>query len=127
MVQVSAISASHEARLSVVENAVVRIENAVDKIADALTILTKIDAKHEAAAADIADNASYVRNVDARLQKVEKVIPPLVEMRSWIVKGVMGVISVVGLALLGLIIVNRPEVPQSVMHAAPPVVAAQGK
>lgn len=123
MVQVSAISASHEARLSVVENAVVRIENAVDKIADALTILTKIDAKHEAAAADIADNASYTRNVDARLQEIEKVIPQLMEVRGWIVRGVVAVIGMVGVALVGLVIVTRTE-PHPQFVPVPPAVIA---
>jgi hypothetical protein len=109
MAGISNLAASHEARLSVVESAVIRIENAVDKIADALTILTRVEAKSEAVAAEIQDLQEYTRGMDARMQSIETKLPPLLEVRSWIIKALMGVGALIGSALFGMVIMNNAQ------------------
>lgn len=80
------------------------ISSGVDELRSALAVLVRHDVQmeHNRTATDTL--AASVAKLDERVDKVEREIPPLIEMRSWAIKAMLAVIAVVGLAVVGLVV-----------------------
>lgn len=114
-------------RVAVVESAVSNIEKAVERIADSIGQVVRLEDKHAETrdavgrafkAIEKAEEAhdKFATEVRSRLGKAEAAIEPLKETRSWIVGGVIGVLAMVGVAVVS-VVVKAPSVAAGA-HAA---------
>ena len=101
-------------RLSVVEKAVERISEGVQKIAEYTGKLAVLEERHaetrdglERAFTAIEKVGREHENTEARLQNIEVVMPGLKETRKWVVGGILAIVGMVGLAMVA-IVVNTP-------------------
>lgn len=89
-----------------IKGTVAGVKDGVDELRNALAVLVRHDVQmeHNRQAADAL--RAKVEIIDGRLHAVESALPPLVEMRAWAVRAMLGVLGVIGLALLGLVLVK---------------------
>lgn len=102
-----------ESRLSVLEFERERLNaertefrEAINKIAEALTLLARLEESHKANGEAIARAFVECEKVKERVSNIEIKMPGLLETRSWIITGMVGIVGVVGIAIL-TIVLNR--------------------
>lgn len=102
-----------EHRLSSVEKAVESIAHAVQEIASNTTQIVKLEMQHaetraglERAFEEITKSRTTCEKCDERLRTVELDMPGLRETRGWVLRLMLGVVGVVGLAVVGLVIIK---------------------
>lgn len=98
-----------------------RVASSVERLANSMVDMNRHTILLETNAAETAKLCAAFENHESRMQTVEKAIPeklserlhsvevaipPLVEMRQWTVRGILGVIGLVGLAVIGTVIVR---------------------
>lgn len=81
-----------------------RVVKGVDDLRDAMTILSRHAVLMETQARDIESVRLAQRATDARLTIIENVMPGLIELRLYAVRGVIAVMAAIGLAMLALVI-----------------------
>jgi hypothetical protein len=81
-----------------------RVGAGVDELRGAMTVLSKHQVTMEGLVTDIRATRDAQYAMDARMRLMEVQIPPLVEARTWAVRGILMVLGVVGLAVLGLVV-----------------------
>lgn len=88
-----------------------KVSEGVDELRGAMTVLTRHSIALETHAEKTAASDSLVASINVRLHNVETALsvelPPLKEIRTWAVRGMLFVVTAVGVALLGLVIVGR--------------------
>lgn len=115
-----------ENRIRVVEYAVSEIKDSVKSIAASLHTLTSLGVRHEETRDALGRAFDELKQHDARLENIETVMPGLKEARGWAVRGMLAVVSVVGIAVMGLVIVSG-KVEVKIGDAAANTQAAQRK
>lgn len=102
-----------EMRVGMVEYAVGEIKDGVksiaasmDKFAASLHTLTVLEVKHEETREALGRAFSELKDHDTRLETIETAMPGLKEARGWAVRGLLAIVSVVGMAILALVIVS---------------------
>lgn len=102
-----------EHRLSSVEKAVESIAHAVQEIANNTTQIVRLEMQHaetraglERAFEEIAKSRTACEKCDERLRTVELDMPGLRETRSWVLRLMLGVLGVVGMAMVGMVVVK---------------------
>ncbi|MBP8294344.1 MAG: hypothetical protein KAX65_16320 [Caldilineaceae bacterium] len=102
-----------EHRLSSLERAVESIANAVQEIAHNTTQIVRLEQQHaatrdglERAFEEITKSRRACEKCSERLRVVEMDMPGLRETRSWVLRLILGVVGVVGLAVVGLVIIK---------------------
>lgn len=85
-----------------------RVASGVDQLQQSMIVLSRHAVLMETQSAEIAQLRNTSLDHERRIQESEKVLPPLVEMRKWMVNGMLGALGLVGLALLGLVIKGSP-------------------
>lgn len=93
----------HESRLSVVENQVNRLTNAVDTIADAIVTLARIEERQADMAETVKRTYNKLEAQDAKLDDtitrvsvIEQRLKPLEEVRTWVIVGLLSTVGLVG-------------------------------
>lgn len=90
-------------------------EAAIEKIADSLSILSGIEARHENTEKkliEIGDKIMKIEDVfhslcrekEARLAEIEKQMPALNLIKTWVIAGVLGLMGLVGTAIVHTVI-----------------------
>ena len=102
-----------EHRVSVVEGAVDRIADAVQEIAKSTSMIAALEVRHaetrdglERAFTEISKLETSDEKKGERIAAIEIEMPGLREVRKLVVTGVVGIISIVGTAVLGLVILR---------------------
>lgn len=102
-----------EHRVSVVESALETIAEAVKEIARNTTQIAQIEARHEEtrnglnrAFIEIDAINTEAKGVSSRITAVEIDMPGLREMRKYVVTAVVGIVSMVGVAVIGLVLLK---------------------
>lgn len=80
------------------------VSKGVDELRGAMTILSRHAVVMETVLTDISALRAAVNAVDARVKLVELDMPLLRVTRDWTLRGVLGVLCVVGLAILALVV-----------------------
>ncbi len=117
-----------EQRTAQLSDSFVRVEHKIDGITDALASLVRIEERQmvinsrlsegsekmkchddrlkavEIAMPNLIEDAKSTKDHETRLKCVEVVIPGLVEKSSWVVKGLLGVVAIVGLQILHMVL-----------------------
>lgn len=76
----------------------------VSKLTDAMEVLVKHEVKMEHNAAEVRELRMAQSDQEKRLQAIERKVPGWDELRVWVIRAGLGVIAVVGLALLALVV-----------------------
>lgn len=102
-----------EHRLSAVERAVVKISEAVERIAENTAQIANLEVRHaetrdglERAFDEIGKIQGESKALDSRVQVIEQSMPGLTETRTNINRVIWGLAGMVGLALVGLVLVK---------------------
>lgn len=113
-------------RVAVVESAVEKIEKSVARIADSIGQVVRLEEKHAETRESVgrafkaiekleANQAAFVSEMRDRLGKTEAALEstktalePLKETRGWIISGVLGVVTLVAVAVLSMVVVRQP-------------------
>lgn len=108
-------------------------------ISDSLRILTRLEESHTHVLEQLKNGSMTMTDHERRLQDVEKTLPALIETRKWVIGGIIAGVSMIGIALMKLVIVDpaaaaaakdsgRPQIiyvtPSAMAPAAVPPVAA---
>ena len=94
-----------EARIAVLERNCDELKEAIFQIRDALQSLVRLEEQHMETKAALTRVFVQCEKIETRMVEIEKVIPGLVELRRWVVAGMLGTLSVVGVSLIGLVVV----------------------
>ncbi len=94
-----------EARIAILERDCGEMKEAIFVIRDSLQALVRLEEQHNETRNALGRAFSQCEKIELRMVEVEKVIPGLVELRRWIVTGMLGVLSIVGVSLIGLVVV----------------------
>jgi hypothetical protein len=79
------------------------VASSVNELRDALTVLVRHDVQMQHQTADAALLRSEVATMSGRVQTLEKQVGPLIEMRTWVIGGGLGILALIGLAVAKLV------------------------
>ena len=82
------------------------VADGVDKLRDALALLVKHDVAMEHSAVAMHAVAMDLKDHAIRIQAIERKVPGWDEMRVWVIRAGLGVLGLVGLAVLGLVMLK---------------------
>lgn len=95
-------------RVESVHHKVDRMDGKVDKLTDALAAMVRHEVEIDHQRQDQIIMATRVDKLEQRQTVTEQAIGPLQEMRTWAVRGILGVLGAVGLAVLLVVIKGAP-------------------
>lgn len=78
------------------------IEETLQKIADSLERLATLEAKHLETRDAVGRAFERIDSTDARLHRIELEMPTLKLVRSWVIAGIVGVVGLIGAAIVKL-------------------------
>jgi hypothetical protein len=81
-------------------------EERLDKIEDAIVMLARLEVHQAETRNDVAEIRNMMTEQDKRLRSIEVAFPALVEARGYMVKAVIGLCSMVGAAVVGLVLIK---------------------
>lgn len=87
------------AKINSVEGRLGSIESYMKSVADSLVTLVRLEERHEATAKEVARHADQIIDYSKRLEGVEREIPPLKEVRKWVVMVLLGIAALVGVGV----------------------------
>ncbi len=96
-----------EARLAVIEGNQVEFKGAVIGIQKNLEMLVRLEERHAETREALGRAFAAQEKLEERIEVIEKHMPGLVEMRGWILAGMLATLGLVGLALVGLVVSSR--------------------
>ena len=77
-----------------------RVETKLDTIVETLNSLVRIEERQSVINIRLNEGAQTMQGHETRIQSIEVKMPGLIEKAGWLVMGMLGVIGVVGAALL---------------------------
>lgn len=86
---------------------------------ESLQKLVVLEERHHESRESLARAFGVIKEHEERLQVIERELPPLHETRRWIISGVLGVLAVVGLAMLAMVVIKPAS---SMPYQQPPAV-----
>jgi predicted RNase H-like nuclease (RuvC/YqgF family) len=89
--------------VSAVKEQVSNVANGVNELRDALTVLVKHDLRLQHSDGQVTALREATAELDKRVHVLERQIGPVVEMRSWVIGGGLGILALIGLALAKLV------------------------
>jgi hypothetical protein len=93
-----------EYRVATLEGAVVEIKSAVKSIDSSLQTLAKLEVHHTETRDGMARAFSELTDHETRVRAIEAEMPTMKMIRNWVVAGVVGVVSMMGAAIVTLMI-----------------------
>lgn len=93
--------------VEVVHGKVDAVAAGVSKLTDAMAVLVQHEVKMEHNAAEVRELRGAQVDQEKRLQAIERKVPGWDELRVWAIRAGLGVLGVVGMALV-LLVVNKP-------------------
>ncbi len=119
-----------EARLRLMESSIVRIEAAVEKVAEAVQIMARLEAQNmltqdaiKRAQAEIDEvrrrSESKQEDFDVRVRAMEVSMPQLKEGRGWVAQAAGIVLGAVLAAVVGMVVI-KSSAPVAVAPVAAP-------
>lgn len=98
-----------------------RNADALVSVSDSLRMLTSVEQQQRHILDSLKEGSIKMTDHEKRLQVVEQHLPALLEMRKWVVTGVLAGVGMMGAALVKLVIVDVPRFayPQPPAATAP--------
>ena len=79
------------------------VASSVNELRDALTVLVRHDVQVQQHAAENVILRKDVTDIGGRVQVLERQIGPLIEMRTWVIGGGLGILALIGIAVAKLV------------------------
>ncbi len=95
----------HELRLRLLEQDREDMRDAIESIKGSLQALVRLEERHAETREALGRAFKESKDIHDRVSAIEKVIPGLVEMRGWLVKANLGILGLIGLAIIGLVVI----------------------
>lgn len=105
-----------EFRVSSLEAVVGEVRTAVKSIDASLKALTSLEIHHNQTRESVGRAFTDIEDHETRLRKVEDDMPTMRLVRNWVIAGVIGCTSMVGVAMAGLVIVSGKSQPAEVQQ-----------
>lgn len=105
------------ARLEAIQGYIGEIKERLEVMGNALTNLTRLESQHSQHSEALSRAFGEIRLLQDRVTKVEREMPGLIEMRKWVVLGVVSGIGMVMVALFKLAIVDPAEQQEQITQA----------
>jgi hypothetical protein len=98
-----------------------RNADAIISVSESLRMLASIESQQRHVIESLKEGSIRMTDHEKRLQLVEQNLPALLEMRKWVVTGVLAGVGMMGAALVKLVIVDVPRFsyPQPPAAVAP--------
>jgi len=93
-------------RLTVVESAIEEIKDATKSIAESVRSIAVLEERHAEASRAMGRIFDGMKDIESRLRPIEADMPGLREIRRWVVGGVLSITSIVGAAIIALVVVK---------------------
>lgn len=93
-------------RLTVVESAIEEIRDATRSIAESVQSIARLEERHAQTAQTLGRLFDDAKEVEKRVRVIEADMPGLREIRRWVVGGVLSITSIVGAAIIALVVVK---------------------
>lgn len=90
-------------RVALTEKAIGEIRDASKAIEASLKTLTALEQHHSATREKLLDLATQNASLDARLRVIETEMPGLKMIKGWVITGTIGILGLVGAAVLKLV------------------------
>src|SRR5574340_1462751 len=91
-------------RVSNLEDVVDEVKNAVKSIDNSLRILAALEVKHEETRNGLNRAFTEIGDHETRMRTMENEMPTLKLTRGWVIAGVVGIMCILGVAILHLIL-----------------------
>lgn len=88
-----------------------RNADAVASISESLHVLTSIETSQREVMERLKEGSIRMTDHEKRLQLIEQNMPALLEMRKWVMAGILAGVGMIGTALLKLVILDVPRIP----------------
>ena len=89
---------------------------AIKSIDNSLKTLTALEVHHSQTREALGRAFTDIEDHETRLRKVETEMPTMKLVRNWVIAGVIGCVSMVGVAVAGLVIVAAKPAPTEIQH-----------
>lgn len=86
-----------------------RNADAIISVSESLRMLASIEQTQRHVTDSLKEGSMKMTDHEKRLQEVERNLPALLEMRKWVVTGVLAGVGMMGAALVKLVIVDVPR------------------
>ena len=91
-------------RVTNLENVVDEVKNAVKSIDQSLRTLASLEVKHEETRSGLNRAFTEIGDHETRMRSVENEMPTLKLVRGWVIAGVVGIMGILGVAIMILIL-----------------------
>lgn len=91
-------------RVSNLEDVVDEVKNAVKSIDQSLRTLASLEVKHEETRNGLNRAFGSISDHETRMRTIETEMPTLKLVRGWVIAGVLGIMGILGLAIMHLLI-----------------------
>lgn len=98
---------------------VVEIKKTLEKLTDVLQVVTELRVQQNHTSDAIGRAFNKLDKHEARLVPIENAMPALKEARRWVVGGVLAGVSMMGVALLKMVVIDPMQQPR-IVYVAPP-------
>lgn len=93
-----------DGRVAVLERSCDDMRAAIFDIRDSLQVLARLEERHGETREALSRAFADIEKLETRVQKIELHLPGLIEMRGWVIMGMLGIAGLVGVALVGLVV-----------------------
>lgn len=81
-----------------------RFDNKLDSIGQSISLLVRIDERQVAISERLQMGAATTQKHEERIANIEAVMPGLKETRGWVIAGILAGVSMIGIAVLKLVV-----------------------
>ncbi len=92
-----------DVRVTNLEKVVERVSSAVESIDESLKTLTRLDVKHDETRTGLGRAFISLEDHEKRMRLIEEEMPTVKLARGWVVAGVIGIVGMLGMAMLHLV------------------------
>lgn len=93
-----------DVRVTNLERVVERVSAALASIDESLKTLTRLDVKHDETRTGLVRAFTQLEDHEERMRQIEMEMPTVKQARSWIFSGAMGIVGMVGMAVVYLVL-----------------------
>jgi len=94
-------------RVAVLERSCDDMKSAIFDIRDSLQVLARLEERHAETRDALGRAFNDIEKMEERVKNIELHLPGLIEMRGWVVMGMLGIAGLVGVALVGLVVTGK--------------------
>ena len=100
-----------EFRVTSLEKVVSEVSSAVKSIDSSLKTLTSLEIHHNQTRDAVGRAFTNIEDHEGRLREIESDLPTMRLVRNWVIAGVLGCTSLVGVAVAGMVIISSKTQP----------------